>query len=78
VAIIEVGGYVPHHHRHCNPEEALIMVSDHLGAKYFVPVHCNTFDGDEGCRTPIDWMIESANKYEIKIGINEIGQTLTL
>jgi L-ascorbate metabolism protein UlaG (beta-lactamase superfamily) len=47
VTIMPIGGYVPHHHRHCNPEEALIMASEHMEAKYFVPIHCNTFDGDE-------------------------------
>jgi L-ascorbate metabolism protein UlaG (beta-lactamase superfamily) len=78
VALMPIGGYVPHHHRHCNPEEALIMASEHMGAKYFVPIHCNTFDGDEGFHTPIDWMMNSANKYEIKIGLSEIGETLTI
>jgi L-ascorbate metabolism protein UlaG (beta-lactamase superfamily) len=78
VAIMPIGGYVPHHHRHCNPEEALIMASKHMEAKYFVPIHCNTFDGDEGFHTPIDWMMKSADKYKIKIGLSEIGETLTL
>ena len=78
VAIMPIGGYVPHHHRHCNPEEALIMASEHIGAKYFVPMHANTFDGDEGFHTPIEWMMKSAWKYDIKIGLSEIGQTLSL
>ena len=78
VAIMPIGGYVPHHDSHCNPEEALIMASEHIGAKYFVPMHANTFDGDEGFHTPIEWMMKSAGKYDIKIGLSEIGQTLTL
>jgi L-ascorbate metabolism protein UlaG (beta-lactamase superfamily) len=78
VAIMPIGGYVPHHHRHCNPEEALIMASEQMEAKYFVPIHCNTFDGDEGFHTPIDWMMKSADKYQIKIGLSEIGETLTI
>lgn len=78
IAIMPIGGYIPHHHRHCNPEEALVMASEHLGARYFIPIHCNTFDGDEGYHTPIDWMNKSVDKYDIKIGISEIGQTLTL
>ena len=78
VVIMPIGGYIPHHHRHCNPEEALVMASEHIGAKYFVPIHANTFDGDEGFHTPIDWMNKSVEKYDIKIGISEIGQTLTL
>ncbi len=78
VVIRPIGGYIPHHHRHCDPEEALIMASEHIGAKYFVPIHANTFDGDEGFHVPIDWMNKSVEKYDIKIGIGEIGQTLTL
>ena len=78
VVIMPIGGYIPHHHRHCDPEEALIMASEHIGAKYFVPIHANTFDGDEGFHVPIDWMNKSVEKYDIKIGISEIGQTLTL
>ncbi len=78
VVIMPIGGYIPHHHRHCNPEEALVMASNHIGAKYFVPIHSNTFDGDEGFHKPIDWMNEAVAKYDIKIGISEIGQTLTL
>jgi L-ascorbate metabolism protein UlaG (beta-lactamase superfamily) len=78
IAIMPIGGYIPHHHRHCNPEEALVMASEHIGAKYIVPIHANTFDGDEGFHTPIDWMNNSAEKYDIKIGLSEIGQTLTL
>jgi len=78
VVIMPIGGYIPHHNRHCNPEEALVMASEHIGAKYFVPIHANTFDGDEGFHKPIDWMNEAVAKYDIKIGISEIGQTLTL
>jgi len=78
VAIMPIGGYIPHHHRHCNPEEALIMASEYMNAKYFVPIHCNTFDGDEGFHTPIDWMMKSVEKYEIEIGLSEIGETLTI
>jgi len=78
VVIMPIGGYIPHHHRHCDPEEALVMASDHIGAKYFVPIHANTFDGDEGFHVPIEWMNKSVEKYDIQIGISEIGQTLTL
>ncbi len=78
VAIFPIGGYVPHNHRHANPEEALIMASEHIGAKYFIPIHANTFDGDEGFHTPLDWMMKSAINYDIEIGISEIGQTLTI
>jgi len=78
VVLMPIGGYIPHSYRHSNPEEALIMASKHIGAKYFVPIHANTFDGDEGFHTPIDWMNKSVENYDIKIGLSEIGQTLKL
>jgi len=78
VAIMPIGGYILHHNHHCNPAEALVMANNYLAAKYFIPMHCNTFDGDEGWHTPLDLMNELVKNYSIKIVLNEIGQTLTL
>jgi L-ascorbate metabolism protein UlaG (beta-lactamase superfamily) len=78
IAIMPIGAYQPWKRNHCNPEEALIMASQHLKAKYFVPIHCNTFkQGSEPIEEPINWMITAAEKFDIKIGIKEIGQTFT-
>ncbi len=60
IAIMPIGAYVPWRKNHCNPEEALIMAAEHLKAKYFVPIHCNTFkQGTEPIDEPISWLNKS-------------------
>ena len=78
VAIMPIGAYNPWKHAHCNPEEALQMAED-IKAKYFVPIHCKTFrQGSEPFEEPIKWLKESEKKYNIKLGLDTIGQTFTL
>ena len=78
VAIMPVGAYNPWKHAHCNPEEALQM-ADATGAKYFIPVHTKTFrQGTEPFEEPIDWLKKSVTNYNIKLGLDQIGQTFTL
>ncbi len=73
-----VGAYNPWKHAHCNPEEALQM-ADAIGAKYFIPVHTKTFrQGTEPFEEPIDWLKKSVANYNIKLGLDQIGQTFTL
>ena len=43
VAIMPIGAYRPWRRAHCNPEEALIL-ANRMEAKYFIPIHCNTFE----------------------------------
>ena len=79
IAIMPIGAYQPWKWNHCNPEEALIMASLHLKAKYFIPIHCHTFkQGTEPIEQPLSWLIESAAFYEIDLGIKKIGETFTL
>lgn len=40
--IMPIGAYNPWRHAHCNPEEAVAM-ADAAGARYFVPIHHETF-----------------------------------
>lgn len=78
-AIMPVGAYNPWKFNHCNPEEALVMASEHIKAKYFVPIHCNTFkQGMEPIDEPLKWVAEAYSKYNIKLGVENIGGTLTL
>lgn len=42
VAIMPIWAYDPWLSNHCNPEQALDMALD-LWAKYFIPIHCETF-----------------------------------
>ena len=69
IAIMPIGAYVPWRKNHCNPEEALIMASEHLKAKYFVPIHCGTFkQGTEPIDEPLAWLNNSYKKYNIELG----------
>ena len=78
VAIMPIGAYNPWKRNHCDPEEALQMVSE-INAKYFIPIHTKTFkQGVEPFNEPIDWMKRAASNYNLQIGLEEIGQTFTL
>jgi L-ascorbate metabolism protein UlaG (beta-lactamase superfamily) len=79
IAIMPIGAYNPWRRVHCNPEEALKMASEQMGAKYIIPVHCLTFQqGQEPREEPIKWLCDSAGKYNIKVGLTSIGETFTL
>lgn len=78
VALMPVGAYNPWKHAHCNPEEALQM-AESIGAKYFIPMHCKTFQQSaEPFDEPIDWVRKSIGNYKINLGLDSIGQTFTL
>jgi L-ascorbate metabolism protein UlaG (beta-lactamase superfamily) len=77
IAIMPIGAYRPWKWNHCNPEEALIM-SDRINTKYFIPIHCYTFQqGQEPRNEPLDWLNNSVVNYKIQLGLNELGQTFT-
>lgn len=79
LAIMPIGAYNPWKHNHCNPEEALVMAEYHLGAKYFIPIHCYTFkQGKEPIEEPLNWLMESQSNYKLTVGLNNIGETFTL
>jgi len=78
IAIMPIGGYNPWRSRHCTPEEALVMAEYHLGAKYFIPMHCKTFDTGRDLLEPLEWLKKSSKHYKIKIGLWDIGETFTL
>lgn len=78
VAIMPVGAYNPWRHNHCNPEEALKM-ADNINARYFIPIHCNTFQqGREPKEEPLRWVKNSVGKYRLELGLDEIGKTLAI
>ncbi len=79
VAIMPIGAYQPWRRNHCNPEEALIMASEHIGAKYFIPIHTKTFkQGTEPIDEPLNWLNKSVQNYNIKLALDDIGKTFTL
>ncbi len=79
VALMPIGAYNPWRQNHCNPEEALAMAAYQVNAKYFIPMHCNTFkQGMEPIDEPLSWMINSYDKYSLEVGIKNIGETFSL
>ncbi|MEP0860969.1 MAG: MBL fold metallo-hydrolase [Ignavibacterium sp.] len=79
IAIMPIGAYRPWRKNHCNPEEALIMATEHLKAKYFIPIHTKTFkQGTEPITEPLSWLKESSKNYSINLVIDDIGQTFTI
>ncbi len=79
VAIMPVGAYNPWRSNHCTPEEALIMSSQHMNVKYFIPVHCKTFKvSSEPLDEPLEWLNRSVKNYEIELGLKDIGETFTM
>jgi L-ascorbate metabolism protein UlaG (beta-lactamase superfamily) len=78
IAIMPIGAYKPWRKYHCTPEEALVMAEYHLGAKYFIPIHCKTFDSGDMIYEPLRWLNKSSKNYNIKIGLRDIGETFTL
>ncbi|MDY0082487.1 MAG: MBL fold metallo-hydrolase, partial [Ignavibacteriaceae bacterium] len=79
IVIMPIGAYNPWKRNHCNPEEALIMADEHIGAKYFIPIHTKTFkQGMEPIDEPLAWLNDSVSNYKIKLAIDDIGKTFTL
>ena len=79
IAMMPIGAYNPWKYNHCNPEEALIMASEQIRVEYIIPMHCNTFkQGIEPVDEPLAWLMNSCNKYNIKVGLKSIGSTFTL
>jgi L-ascorbate metabolism protein UlaG (beta-lactamase superfamily) len=79
IAIMPIGAYQPWKWNHCNPEEALIMASEHIKAKFFIPVHTKTFkQGTEPIDEPLNWLKNSVSNYKTQLGLDDIGKTFTL
>jgi hypothetical protein len=55
------------------------MADEHIGAKYFIPIHTKTFkQGSEPIDEPLTWLNSSVLKYKIKLGLDDIGKTFTV
>jgi len=78
VAVMPIGAYNPWKHNHCSPEEAMQMAKD-VKAKYFIPIHTNTFrQGSEPVAEPLQRMLQSYKEYDLALGIKQIGETFSL
>lgn len=76
VALMPIGAYDPWIRNHCTPEQALAM-TDHMHARYILPIHWNTFiQSEEPTNEPME-RLERAAPPE-RIALRTIGETWTL
>jgi L-ascorbate metabolism protein UlaG (beta-lactamase superfamily) len=72
-AIMPIAAYDPWIHAHCTPEEALEMADD-AGARYFVPVHHQTFRlSDEPLNEPIERLDAALEREPERLALRKIG-----
>jgi len=77
LAILPIGGYIPHPDNHCSPEEALSM-ADGMGAQQIFPIHWGTFPGEEGLNEPIERLRNALGGRTERIAVEQIGGTWCL
>jgi L-ascorbate metabolism protein UlaG (beta-lactamase superfamily) len=78
VAMMPIGAYQHYEHLHCTPEQSLQM-ADEMGARYFVPMHCNTFrQSEEPPTEPLERLHAAVPNASTQIAFTHIGHTLTL
>lgn len=77
-AVMPIGAYDPWIRNHCTPEQAVAM-ADAAGARYFVPVHHQSFQlSREPFFEPIERAQEALSKEHDRLAVREIGQTVRI
>ena len=77
-AIMPVGAYDPWIRSHCAPEEAVAM-ADAAGARFFVPIHHQTFKlSNEPVLDPIERTQAALAKEAGRIALHRIGETAVI
>ncbi len=78
LAIMPIGAYDPWIRNHATPEQALEM-TDHIGAKYILPIHWGTFiQSDEPTNEPIARLRNALIGQPDRMVIDEIGKEWTM
>jgi L-ascorbate metabolism protein UlaG (beta-lactamase superfamily) len=78
LAILPIGGYVPHEQHHSTPEQAVAM-ADQMGARTILPIHWKTFvAGYEELMEPMERFSAALRGRESMIALDDIGKTWTL
>lgn len=77
VALMPVGAYQPWINSHCNPEQAVAMANA-AGARYFAPIHHQTFQlSEEPMNEPLE-RVQAALQHEPeRLVLQKIGATFT-
>jgi L-ascorbate metabolism protein UlaG (beta-lactamase superfamily) len=75
-AVMPIGAYNPWIRSHCTPEQAVEMANA-AGAKYFVPVHHQTFKlSDESMSEPIERLQKALSDEPDRIALRRVGETV--
>lgn len=79
VAIMPIGSYDPWIDNHCNPEQAVTM-AEHMNAKWFIPVHFETFRLDKAhFHEPRERLKKALDKHSsIRLALENIGDQFVL
>ena len=74
LAIMPIGAYDPWIRAHCSPEQALLM-ANHAGAEFVLPVHHRTFElSREPLAEPMERLLRAAGSDQQRICIRDFGQ----
>jgi L-ascorbate metabolism protein UlaG (beta-lactamase superfamily) len=76
LAFMPIGAYSPDHFQwaHCTPEQAWDMFID-TGAKWLVPIHCDTFVlSYEPVEEPLERLFQAAGKEADRIVLTQHGE----
>jgi len=78
LAIMPIGAYDPWIRVHCNPEQA-VMMANHVGAEFVLPVHHQTFQLSREPRLePIQRVLAAMGSASDRICLRSIGQEFQL
>lgn len=77
-ALMPIGAYNPWIHNHCTPEQA-VQMAEHVGAKYFFPIHWGTFiQSNEPTNEPIERLEYALASTSMKLGWKKHGESWIL
>ncbi|MCK9912047.1 MBL fold metallo-hydrolase, partial [Microbacteriaceae bacterium K1510] len=78
VAFMPIGAYQPYIAAHCTPEQAWEMFVD-SGAKWFVPIHWDTFVlSFESAEEPLQRLIQAMGAETHRLALTDRGATFRL
>jgi L-ascorbate metabolism protein UlaG (beta-lactamase superfamily) len=77
-AVMPIGAYNPWIRNHCTPEQAVAM-ADAANARFFVPVHHQTFRlSNEPYNEPIERAAAALQAEHDRLAVREVGETVVI
>jgi L-ascorbate metabolism protein UlaG (beta-lactamase superfamily) len=77
VAVMPIGAYQPWIGSHCNPEQSVAMANA-AGARYFVPMHHQTFQlSEEPLSEPLERVQAAFQQEPERLALQKIGEAFT-